>query len=129
MVSLDDVRSVARRLPRSVEVLVSGRVKFRVGRLVYLAAARDETLLGFAFPKEEREGLVAFDPSKFLMPKPADMRYHWVVVRLGAIDYPEMAELVVDAWRLVVPKFLAQGTPEVEAIFGESRYRSSREES
>lgn len=128
MVSLDDVRWVAGRLPRSVEVLVSGRVKFRVGRLVYLAAARDETLLGFAFPKEEREGLVASDPSKFLMPKPADMRYHWVVVRLGAIDYPEMAELVVDAWRMVVPKFLAQGTPEVEAIFREPRYRSSREE-
>jgi hypothetical protein len=128
MVSFDDVRSVAGRLPRSVEVLVRGRVKFRVGRLVYLAAARDETLLGFAFPKEEREGLVASDPKKFLMPKPADMRYHWVVVRLGAIDYPEMAELVVDAWRMVVPKFLAQGTPEVEEIFRESRYRLSREE-
>lgn len=128
MVSLDDVRSVASRLPRSVEVLVQGRVKFRVGRLVYLAAARDETLLGFAFSKEERAGLVASDPSKFLMPKPADMRYHWVVVRLGEIDYPEMAELVVDAWRMVVPKFLAQGTPEVEEIFRESRYRLSREE-
>jgi hypothetical protein len=103
-------------------------VKFRVGRLVYLAAARDETLLGFAFSKEEREGLVASDPNKFLMPKPADMRYHWVVARLGEIDYPEMAELVVDAWRMVVPKFLAQGTPEVEEIFRDSRYRLSREE-
>jgi hypothetical protein len=128
MVSLDDVRSVAGRLPRSVEVLVRGRVKFRVGRLVYLAAARDETLLGFAFPKEEREGLVASDPKKFLMPKPPDMRYHWVVVRLDAIDYPEMAELVVDAWRMVVPKFLALGTPEVDEIFRESRYRLSKEE-
>jgi hypothetical protein len=128
MVSLDDVRSVASRLPRSVEALVQGRVKFRVGRLVYLAAARDETLLGFAFSKEEREGLVASDPNKFLMPKPADMRYHWVVARLGEIDYPEMAELVVDAWRMVVPKFLAQGTPEVEEIFRDSRYRLSREE-
>ena len=122
MVRLDDVRSVAWRLPRSVEVLVRGRVKFRVGRLVYLAAARDETLLGFAFPKEDREGLVASDPTKFLMPKPADMRYHWVVLRLGEIDYPEMAELVVDAWRMVVPKSLARGTPEVEEIFQEPRY-------
>jgi hypothetical protein len=122
MVRLDDVRSVAWRLPRSVEVLVRGRVKFRVGRLVYLAAARDETLLGFAFPKEDREGLVASDPTRFLMPKPADMRYHWVVLRLSEIDYPEMAELVVDAWRMVVPKSLARGTPEVEEIFREPRY-------
>lgn len=122
MVNLDDVRSVASRLPRSVEALVRGRVKFRVSRLVYLAAARDETLLGFAFPKLEREGLVASDPDKFLMPKPADMRYHWVVARLAAIDYPEMAELVVDAWRMVVPKFLAEGTPEVDEIFREPRY-------
>lgn len=99
-----------------------GRVKFRVGRLVYLAAARDETLLGFAFPKVEREGLVASEPDKFLMPKPADMRYHWAVVRLASIDYPEMAELVVDAWRMVVPKFLAEGTPEVDEIFQEPRY-------
>lgn len=122
MVNLDDVRSVASRLPRSIEVLVRGRVKFRVGRLVYLAAARDETLLGFAFPKEDREGLVASDPTKFLLPKPGDMRYHWLVVRLSEIDYPEMAELVVDAWRMVVPKFLARGTPEVEEIFREPRY-------
>ncbi|HKX75840.1 MAG TPA: MmcQ/YjbR family DNA-binding protein [Acidimicrobiia bacterium] len=122
MVTLDDVRSVANRLPRSVEVVVQGRVKFRVGRLVYLAAARDESMLGFAFPKEEREALVASEPGKFLMPKPGDMRYHWVVMRLNQIDYPEMAELVVDAWRMVVPKFLASGTPEVEQIFQEPRY-------
>lgn len=120
--TLDDVRSVAERLPRSYEVMVRGRVKFRVGRIVYLAAARDESLLGFAFPKEERAALVASDPQKFLMPKPADLRYHWVVVRLASIGYPEMAELVVDAWRMVVPKFLAGGTPEVEAIFTDPRY-------
>ncbi|MGH8925438.1 MAG: MmcQ/YjbR family DNA-binding protein [Acidimicrobiia bacterium] len=122
MVALDDVRLVATRLPRSVEALVRGRIKFRVGRLVYLAAARDERLLGLAFPKEEREALVASDPRKFIMPKPSDLRYHWVLVRLAEIDYPEMAELVVDAWRMVVPKFLAEGSPEVDEIFRERRY-------
>jgi hypothetical protein len=107
MVTIDDVRALALTLPRSYEALVRDRMKFRVGRIVYLAFARDETLMGFAFPKDEREALIASDPEKFLMPKPADLRYNWVVVRLAAIDEEEMSELVVDAWRMVVPKSVA----------------------
>jgi len=107
MVTIDDVRALALTLPRSYEALVRDRVKFRVGRIVYLAFARDETLMGFAFPKDEREALIASDPEKFLMPKPADLRYNWVVVRLAAIDEKEMSELVMDAWRMVVPKGVA----------------------
>ena len=32
------------------------------------------------------------------------MRYHWVDVRLDAIDADEMRELVEDAWAFCVPK-------------------------
>jgi hypothetical protein len=108
-VTLEDVRSVAIDLPRTTEAFVRGRVKFRVGRIVYLAFAKDETLMGFAFPKEEREWLVGTEPEKFMMPREADLRYHWVVVRLGAIDHAEMRELVIDAWSMVVPKRLSAG--------------------
>ncbi len=107
MVTIDDVRAVASTLPRSYEVLVRDRVKFRVGRIVYLAFSRDESEMGFAFPKEEREALVASEPDKFMMPSRADMRYHWVDVRMDAIDEAEMRELVIDAWRMVVPKRVA----------------------
>jgi hypothetical protein len=107
MVTIDDVRKLALTLPRSYEVLVRDRVKFRVGRIVFLAFSRDETLMGFGFPKELREGLVASDPAKFLLPKGGDLRYHWAVVRLAAIDEQEMRELVLDAWRMVVPKKVA----------------------
>lgn len=107
MVTIEQVRRVAGALPRSYEVLVRDRVKFRVGRLVYLAFSRDETLMGFAFPKEERDALLASEPDKFLMPKPSDQRYHWVVVRLDAIDEEEMEEIVLRAWRMVVPKKVA----------------------
>lgn len=107
MVTIDDVRALASELPRSYEVLVRDRVKFRVGRIVYLAFSRDETQMGFAFPKAEREALVASEPAKFLMPSTGDMRYHWVEVTLEAIDEPEMRELVLDAWRMVVPKSVA----------------------
>ena len=107
MVTIDEVRDLALSLPRTVEALVQERVRFRVGRIVYVAFSRDETLMGFAFPKEERAALIASEPQKFLLPKLSDQRYNWVVVRLAAIDDAEMRELVLDAWRLVVPKRVA----------------------
>lgn len=105
--SIDDVRALTARLPRSYEVVVRGRVKFRVGQIVYLAFSRDEALMGFAFPREEREAALETYPDTFLRPKPSDMRYRWLVVRLEAIDKDELRELVFDAWRMVVPKKLA----------------------
>jgi hypothetical protein len=107
MVTIDDVRPLALSLPRSYEVLVHDRVKFRVGRIVYLAFSRDETMMGIAFPKEWREVLVGSDPEKFRMPSASDMRWNWVEVRLAALELDEMRELVVDAWRMVVPKRVA----------------------
>jgi hypothetical protein len=107
MVTVDDVRELASDLPRAYEALVRDRVKFRVGSLVFLSFSRDETLMGFAFPKEEREALVASEPDKFLMPDRADLRYNWVRVRLAAIDQKEMREIVLDAWRMAVPKRVA----------------------
>jgi hypothetical protein len=107
-VTIDEVRELALSLPRSYEALVRDRVKFRVGQIVYLAFSRDEQIMGFAFPKEERDALVASEPDKFLMPGPSDLRYHWVEVRLAALDRDEMTELVQDAWRMVVPKKVAR---------------------
>ena len=106
VVTIDDVRRLALSLPRTEEKLIGDRVKFRVGRLVYASISPDETLMGFGFPKEERAARVAAEPDKFLMPIPSDERYNWVRVRLAAIDMAEMTELVVDAWRMVVPKRL-----------------------
>jgi hypothetical protein len=112
MVTVDDVRGFASQLERSYEVLVRGRVKFRVGQIVYVAFSHDETLMGFAFPKEEREALVASEPDKFLMPTGGDLRFNWVIARLDALDVDEMRELVFDAWRMVVPKKLAAAADE-----------------
>jgi hypothetical protein len=107
VVTVEDVRELALTLPRTEEALVRDRVKFRVGRIVYLAFSRDESLMGFAFPKEERQALVDAEPDKFTMPRRSDLRYNWVVVRLAAIDHREMRELVLDAWRMVVPTRVA----------------------
>lgn len=115
MVTIVDVRAVASQLPRSYEAVVRGRVKFRVGRIVYLAFSRDETEMGFGFPKEEREAFVKTYPGKFLMPGAADLRYNWLEVRLAAIGLREMRELVLDAWSMAVPKSVS------EAYFAASR--------
>ena len=69
--TIEDVRRVARQLPRSYEVLVSS------------------------------------EPEVFLMPRRSDLRFNWVEVRLEALDVERMREIVVDAWRLVVPKSVA----------------------
>jgi hypothetical protein len=108
VVTIDDVRAVASALPRSSEGLVRGQVKFRIGRIVYLSLSKDGTRMGFAFPKELREALVESEPEKFSLPSPSDMRYHWVHVRLDAIDEEEMRELVEDAWAFCVPKRVAE---------------------
>lgn len=107
MVTSDDVRRVALSLPRTTQHLVRDRIKFRVGSLVYVSLSPDETAMGFAFPKEERLGLIAAEPEKFFMPIKSDERYNWVRTRLGALDEVEMTELVIDAWRMVVPKKVA----------------------
>jgi hypothetical protein len=69
VVTVDDVRAVLARLPRSNEVLVRDRVKFRVGQIVYVAFSQDETEIGFAFPKEERAVVVAARPDVFFLPR------------------------------------------------------------
>ncbi len=108
MATIDDVRAITAGLPRSYEVVVRGRVKFRVGRLVYLAFSDDDTQMGFAFPKHEREAMLAAEPETFVRPSPSDLRYNWLEVRLAALDHDELRELVLDAWRMVVPKRVAR---------------------
>ncbi len=106
--TVEDVRRLAETLPRAYEVLVRDRVKFRVGSLVFVAFSRDESLMGFGFPREERAMLVASRPDTFQLPSPGDMRYQWVVARMSALDPDEMHELVTDAWRMCVPTFVAR---------------------
>jgi hypothetical protein len=109
MVTVDDVRRVALGLPRTTEHLIRDQVKFRVKQLVYVAFSRDETMMGFGFPKEQRLALIESEPHKFALPSAAgDMRYNWVEVRTDVLGIEEMTELVTDAWTMVVPKGVAR---------------------
>ncbi|MQY03791.1 MmcQ/YjbR family DNA-binding protein [Actinomadura macrotermitis] len=107
MVTVEDVRQIALPLPRTTEHLIRDRVKFRVGAIVYAAFSQDETVLGFAFPREERAALIAAEPARFHLPSVADQRFNWVHAWTAALEPDEARELVQDAWRMVVPKRVA----------------------
>jgi hypothetical protein len=105
---IEDVLPLGAQLERSYQVYVRGRLKFRVKQIVYVAFSLDETVMGFAFPKEERAALVASEPHKFQLPSASDMPFNWVEAFLAVLDPTEARELVVDAWRMVVPQKLSR---------------------
>ena len=108
VVTPDEIRALARTLPRSSEVSVRGRIKFRIGSIVYLSLAPDGSTMGCGFPKEFRAAAVENEPEKFAFPGASDMRFNWIHVRLAAIDADEMRDLVEDAWAFCVPKSVAE---------------------
>jgi hypothetical protein len=113
-VTVDEIRALAASLPRSYEVVVRGRVKFRIGQIVYLSLAADGSAMGCGFPKELRQAAVDAEPHKFSLPGESDMRFNWIHVDLAAIDYDEMRDLVEEAWSRAVPQYVARE-------YGESR--------
>lgn len=106
-VTAQDVRRIAADLPRSETAIVRDHLRFRVRGLVYVSVSPDESTIGFAFPKEERDALVATEPDKFLMPTESDLRFNWVCARMAKLDVDELTEIILDAWRMVVPKRVA----------------------
>jgi hypothetical protein len=108
MAVIDDVLALGTELERSYHAYVRGRLKFRVGQIVYAAFSLDESVMGFAFPKEERAALVAGDPRKFQMPSASELRFNWVHADLASLEPTEARECVVDAWRMVVPNKLSR---------------------
>lgn len=107
MVTSDDIRAIVADLPRAYEVVVRDRVKWRVGRLVFVALSRDETVIGFGYPRDERETALAAEPGLFLPPAKSDERYQWLQARMSALDPDRLREIVVDAWAMCVPKSVA----------------------
>lgn len=116
MVDIDDIRPFALALPRAYEALVRDRVKFRVKQIVFVAFSRDETTMGVGFPKDERAAAIEAEPDKFVMPRTSDQRYQWIETRLAALDLDEAHELVLDAWRMCVPKSLGESIGGIDEV-------------
>ena len=108
MATVAEVRALALTLPRTSEHLIRDRVKFRVGSIVYVAFSRDEATMGFGYPKEHRAMLIEAEPALFFLPRASELRFNWVCCHLAMLDEGYLTELVTEAWRMVVPKFLAR---------------------
>jgi hypothetical protein len=113
MVTADDVRRVGLALPRTYEFFTGGRYKLKVRQIVYVGFSRDETVMGFGYPRDGRDGLIESDPETFLLPPARDLRYQWVCAHLDRLGQAEMRELVTDAWRMCTPQML-HDLPELE---------------
>ncbi len=107
-VTVEEIRALATSLPRSHEAIVHGRVKFRIGSIVYLSLAADGSTMGCGFPKELRAAAVEAEPEKFALPSESDLRFNWIHVNLAAIDHEEMRDLVEEAWSRAVPQYVAR---------------------
>ncbi|PRX98681.1 MmcQ/YjbR family DNA-binding protein [Allonocardiopsis opalescens] len=107
MLDSDDVRRIALSLPETVEKLMWDHPTFHVAGRMFATVPDDETSFAVRCPKEERDELIAAEPSKFWVP-PHEAGSAWVRARLAALeDRGELYDILVDSWRQAAPKRLA----------------------
>ncbi|MGB5951205.1 MAG: MmcQ/YjbR family DNA-binding protein [Ornithinimicrobium sp.] len=107
MVTESDVRRAALNLPGAYEkASYGGSPSWRTKPRVF-ARLRDEddALVLWVETEEEKEALVTSDPEKFFTTNHYD-GYSVVLVRMTAIDVPELAELIEESWRHRAPRSL-----------------------
>ena len=103
MATAEDVRELALRLPETTEKPSYGTPGFRVKDRLFARLRKDPDAL--VIWSEEKEPLIAAEPAKFFATPHYD-GYPMVLVRIEAVDRPELGELLTDSWRLRGPKRL-----------------------
>jgi hypothetical protein len=106
VVTEDDVRRIALSLPATTEKPSYGTPGFRVKDTLF-ARIREEgdVLVVFVGDVAEKEALIASEPDVFFTLPHYD-GHASVLVRMGVVEEPELAELLTDAWRVRAPKKL-----------------------
>lgn len=108
----NDVRRVALRLPGAYEkASYGGAPSFRTKpRGFAFLRAEIDALAVYVASEEDKLALIASDPDIYFTTPHYD-GYPMVLVRLDAVDIPELTELLTDAWRLRAPKSDVRGFP------------------
>jgi hypothetical protein len=109
--ALSRLRALCMELPEATEKLSHGEPTWFVRKVfVMFADHHHDDRVAFWCPAAPgvQEALVASDPGRFFRPPYVAVR-GWVGVYLDVpgVDWDEIAELVVDAYRMVAPKRLA----------------------
>ncbi len=107
MVTEDDVRRVALSLPGAYEnESYGGSPSWRTkARMFAHIRDEDDALALWVETEQEKEALLASDPEKFYTTNHYN-GYPVVLVRMGAIDVAELAELIEESWRQRAPRSL-----------------------
>jgi hypothetical protein len=109
MISQDDVRRIALGLPGSYEQeSYGGRPSWRTKARMFTWIRDDpEALVVWIESVDEKDALVVSEPDKFFTTPHYDGT-PIVLVRLGAVDVDEAAELITESWRLRAPRSLVR---------------------
>jgi hypothetical protein len=106
MITEEHVRRTALALPGTSERSMYGTPAFYVGRRWFARIREEGDALVVPCPSEEEKlELVAAQPETYFTTPHYD-GYAAVLVRLGAVEPDELAEVLADAWRLRAPKRL-----------------------
>ena len=117
MADEDDVRRLALSLP-GVEEIDSDGFDFRVGGRGFVwsyperepgrpRVIRTDIAVLFVGDEAEKQALLLGEPERFFT-TPGYDGWPLVMLRLAEVDVARLTELVVDAWRMVVPKRVAE---------------------
>jgi len=96
----DDIRAVARALPGVQETNLHGEPWFTVGSRGFVQGWRGRVVM--KLDKSRQELLFEARPGVFSPMNAGRLRWSWVEIE--ALDADEIADLVTEAWRQVVPK-------------------------
>jgi predicted DNA-binding protein (MmcQ/YjbR family) len=103
------VREICLALPEVAEKSFGGHTSpaFRVRDKMFVMIGEDRTAMTFKAAAGVQEALVGDDPERFYVPPYVGSK-GWVGARLDVgQDWDEIAELLVDSYRLIAPKRLA----------------------
>ena len=103
------VREICLALPEATEKSFGGHTSpaFRVRDKMFVMIGEDRTAMTFKAAAGVQEALVGDDPERFYVPPYVGSK-GWVGTRLDVDqDWDEIAELLVDSYRLIAPKRLA----------------------
>jgi len=102
-----ELRRVVLSLPEAEERETWGHPTFRVRDKMFATLSDDGRQATVKATREEQAALVAAAPETFGIPAYVG-RHGWVAVQLATVDPVELAELLVEAWRLTAPKRLVK---------------------
>lgn len=103
------VREICLALPEAEEKAFGGHTapSFRIRGKLFVMTSEDLSVITFKAAPGVQQALVAEDPARFFVPAYVGSK-GWVGARLDVDqDWPEIAELIEDSYRLIAPRRLA----------------------